>query len=171
MKCWAAFTAIYSSGSWTAWLRQFLPHFISLYRTFLYKRFLKEPSPQSTLLLHTVLLIRHRNFLYRDKKCGRNCLSHAAQLPVLNGRKHSPTLHVSSSILLKISWKFQLIPFSRLEGVVVTRLIKYWILRCTFPTSLTSSTPIGAFHNFIWQIWILHLESCTFCGNLYNMLR
>ena len=28
----------------------------------------------------------HRNFLYRDKKCGRICLSHAAQLPVLNER-------------------------------------------------------------------------------------
>ena len=30
-------------------------------------------------------------------KSGRNCLSHAAQLPVLNGRKCSPTCHESST--------------------------------------------------------------------------
>ena len=45
-----------------------------------------------------------RNVLYRDKKCGRNCLSRAAQLPVLNGRKRSPTFHESSNISFNISY-------------------------------------------------------------------
>ena len=30
-----------------------------------------------------------RNFLYRDMKCGRICLSHGGQLPVLHRRKGS----------------------------------------------------------------------------------
>ena len=32
---------------------------------------------------------RDRNFLYRDMKCGRICLSHGGQLPVLHRRKGS----------------------------------------------------------------------------------
>ena len=39
-----------------------------------------------------------RNFLYRDMKYGRNCLSHAAQFTVPNGRKRSPTFHESINI-------------------------------------------------------------------------
>ena len=45
-----------------------------------------------------------RNFLYRDKRCGRNCLSYAAQLSALNGRKGSPTFHESSNISFNISY-------------------------------------------------------------------
>ena len=45
-----------------------------------------------------------RNFLYRDMKCGMICLSHAAQLPVLNGRKCSPTFNESSNISFNISY-------------------------------------------------------------------
>ena len=44
------------------------------------------------------------SFLYRDTKCGLICLSHAAQLPVLNRRKCSPTFHESSNISLNISY-------------------------------------------------------------------
>ena len=54
------------------------------------------------MLLDVLLLLR--NFLYRDMKCGIICLSHAAQLPVLNGRKHSPIFHESSAILFNISY-------------------------------------------------------------------
>ena len=53
--------------------------------------------------LCNVLLIV-RNFLYTDKKCERNCLSHAAQFPVLNGRKRSPTFHESSNISFNVSY-------------------------------------------------------------------
>ena len=35
-------------------------------------------------------------------KCGMICLSHAAQLPVLNGRKRSPTFRESSTIAFPI---------------------------------------------------------------------
>ena len=45
-----------------------------------------------------------RNFLYRDKNYGRNCLSHVAQLPVLNRRKCRPTFHESSNISFNISY-------------------------------------------------------------------
>ena len=37
-------------------------------------------------------------------KYGRNCLSYAAQLPVLNGRKCSATFHESSNISFNISY-------------------------------------------------------------------
>ena len=42
--------------------------------------------------------------IYVDRKCGTICLSHTAQLPVLNGRKCSPTFHESSNILFNISY-------------------------------------------------------------------
>ena len=46
---------------------------------------------------HYINVSIFRNFLSRDKKCGRNYLSHAAQLPGLNGRKRSPTFQESSN--------------------------------------------------------------------------
>ena len=48
--------------------------------------------------------IVYRNVLYRDMKCGMIRLSHAAQLPVLNGRKCSPTFYESSTISFNISY-------------------------------------------------------------------
>ena len=43
-------------------------------------------------------------------KCGMICPSHAAQLPVLNGRKCSPSFHESSNISLNISYHILTIP-------------------------------------------------------------
>ena len=37
-------------------------------------------------------------------KCGMICLSQAAQLPVINRRKRSPTFYESSNISLNISY-------------------------------------------------------------------
>ena len=37
-------------------------------------------------------------------KCGMICLSYAAQLPVLDGRKYSPTFNESSNISFNISY-------------------------------------------------------------------
>ena len=45
-------------------------------------------------------LHRTRHLLYRDKKCGRNFLSDAAQLPVINGRKRSPIFHSRFPVLV-----------------------------------------------------------------------
>ena len=45
-------------------------------------------------------LSKTRNFLYRDRKCGSNCLSHAAQLPVMNGRKRRPTFNSTYPIFV-----------------------------------------------------------------------
>ena len=39
-----------------------------------------------------------------SKKCGRNCLSHRAQLPVLNRRKSNPIFHESSNYSFNISY-------------------------------------------------------------------
>ena len=50
------------------------------------------------------ILSKSKNVLYRDRKFGRNCPSHAAQLPVLNGRKCSATFHESSNISFNISY-------------------------------------------------------------------
>ena len=41
---------------------------------------------------------------YIDMKCGMICLSQAAQLPVINRRKRSPTFYESSNISLNISY-------------------------------------------------------------------
>ena len=68
---------------------------------------LLPPAPVLILLLifdHiTPVVLRNLLYSYRDMKCGRNCLSHAAQLPVLNGHKSSPTFHESSNISFDIS--------------------------------------------------------------------
>ena len=47
-----------------------------------------------------------RNFLCIARKCGRNCLRHAAQLQVLNGRKCNSTFH--TFIITKIFGKIYL---------------------------------------------------------------
>ena len=52
------------------------------------------------LCISTYYLPAFRNFLFRDMKCGMICLSHAAQLPVLNGRKCSPKFHSTFPILV-----------------------------------------------------------------------
>ena len=59
----------------------------------------------SYLLFSLILLLLNcRNVLYRDMKCGMICLSHGAQLLVLNRRKRSQTFHESSTISFNISY-------------------------------------------------------------------
>ena len=57
-----------------------------------------------SIVLRDKYYLESKNFLYRDMKCGMNGLSHAAQLPLLNGRKCSRTFHESSNISLNISY-------------------------------------------------------------------
>ena len=55
-------------------------------------------------LISPIQWVIFRNFLYRDMKCGIICQSHTAKLPVLNGRKCSPTFYESSNISFNISY-------------------------------------------------------------------
>ena len=66
--------------------------------------------PTFCIIVKIILTIRlveeivfRRNFIFRDMKCGMSFLSHAAQLPVLNGCKCSLTFHESSNISFNIS--------------------------------------------------------------------
>ena len=93
-KCWmkfclihemlAPFTPICSTGSWPPWLRQILPHFISLYRKLMYLCTLLSEVKWYNIFHKQ---IQTRNYLFRDMKCGSICLSHGGQLPLLHRRK------------------------------------------------------------------------------------
>ena len=81
---------------------------------------------------------KSRHFLHRDMKCGMICLSHTAQLPVLNEHKRSPKIscikqhfiqHFLSWLLLK-SLILPIVP-SYHKNLKITRCIfKYHV--CLF---------------------------------------
>ena len=95
--------------SWDACITQFIPHFQSLYRTFplfcISHFFCKKYFHKNDDVIYKV-----RHFLVRDKKCSRNCLSHAAQYFINQAPFHLtfPILVVKKS-LYKVNlfwWEF-----------------------------------------------------------------
>ena len=78
MKYWDAFIRPFSTENWAAWLRQFLPHFLSLTRKFL--TFYIIIIFVKIFIAKKCDIQKSGNVLYRDWKCGINCVIHASQL-------------------------------------------------------------------------------------------